>query len=96
LILILNRFVTVVNRKMEGGRRKFTVGFERVDIPYDQFRCSNLTHYTACQDDSSRLSFLILGLLVDYVICQEISVNPAQSAPRSGYGVDRHFLSDSL
>jgi hypothetical protein len=30
----------------------------------------------------------ILGLLVDYFICQEIIVNPAQSAPLSGFGVD--------
>ncbi|MCR4834752.1 MAG: hypothetical protein K5900_14420 [Butyrivibrio sp.] len=39
---------------------------------------------------------LILGLLVDYYISQEISINPAQSAPRSGCGVDRHFLTDGL
>ncbi|WP_024865701.1 hypothetical protein [Butyrivibrio sp. FCS014] len=38
-------------------RRKFTVGFERVDCPCDQFRCSNLTHYSAWLEDSSRLSF---------------------------------------
>ena len=30
----------------------------------------------------------ILGLLVDYYNCQEITVNPAQSAPQSGFGVD--------
>ena len=30
----------------------------------------------------------ILGLLVDYYNCQEITVNPTPSAPRSGVGVD--------
>ena len=34
----------------------------------------------------------ILGLLVDYYNCQEITVNPAQSAPQSGVGVDGYSL----
>ena len=34
----------------------------------------------------------ILDLLVDYYSCQEITVNPAQSAPQSGVGVDGYSL----
>ncbi len=51
-----------------------------------------------CQEknvDGVMLLYLILVLLVDYSICQKITVNPAQSAPRSGFGVDRYFLTDS-
>jgi hypothetical protein len=37
-----------------------------------------------------------LGLLADYYNCQEISVNPAQNAPQSGFGVDGYFLTAIL
>ena len=37
-------------------------------------------------------SIQMVRLLVDYYNCQEITVNPAQSAPQSGVGVDGYFL----
>lgn len=39
---------------------------------------------------------VILSLLRCFIICPYMMVNPALSAPQSGYGVDNHMWADIL